>query len=161
MCPHPLTTKWQVTSVRSLKIHHVCVGFFGGFILSTNHGRRFASPLTHTCPYHPVIKRGLERETALPTTILVTTIVRRRPESCSSLLHNPANVWGCYISSLRYIYIYIYIYICMIGPFSKNRDITDKYVLELRNRKKYPKWRIWEFRQCTPRGGSEVYSNKT
>ena len=50
-----------------------------------------------------------------------------------------------------------------------NRDIRDKYVLELRNRfetlqekteKWYPKWRIWEFRQRTPRGGSEVYSNK-
>ena len=49
-----------------------------------------------------------------------------------------------------------------------NRDIRDKYVLELRNRfetlqdrKRYPKWRIWEFRWRTPRGGIEVYSNKT
>ena len=45
-----------------------------------------------------------------------------------------------------------------------NRDIRDKYVLELRNRfealhekteKRYPKWRIWEFRQRTRRGNSE------
>ena len=49
-----------------------------------------------------------------------------------------------------------------------NRDIRDKYVLELRNRfaalqktKAYPKWRIWKFRQLTPRGSSEIYSNKT
>ena len=52
-----------------------------------------------------------------------------------------------------------------------NRDIRDKYVLELRNRfetlqekedrKRYPKWWIWEFRWSTPRGGIEVYSNKT
>ena len=51
-----------------------------------------------------------------------------------------------------------------------NRDIRDKYVLELRNRfetlqekteERYPKWRIWEFCWCTPRGGIKVYSNKT
>ena len=46
-----------------------------------------------------------------------------------------------------------------------NRDIRDKYVLELRNRhetlKKYTKRRIWKFRQCTPRGSSEMHSNKT
>ena len=51
-----------------------------------------------------------------------------------------------------------------------NKDIRDKYVLELRNRfktlqekteKKYTKRRIWKFRQCTPRGSSEMHSNKT
>ena len=50
-----------------------------------------------------------------------------------------------------------------------NRDIKDKYVLELRNRfealqktgKRTPKWRIWEFRQRTPRSSSELYSSKT
>ena len=51
-----------------------------------------------------------------------------------------------------------------------NRDIRDKYVLESRNRfekitrkdgKKYTKRRIWKFRQCTPRGRSEIHSNKT
>ena len=47
MCLHPLTTTWQLTSFRSLKIHHM-LAFFGSFFLSTNHGQRFASPLTHT-----------------------------------------------------------------------------------------------------------------
>ena len=51
-----------------------------------------------------------------------------------------------------------------------NRDIRDKYVLELRNRyetiqerteKKYTKRRIWKFRQWAPRGSSEMHSNKT
>ena len=51
-----------------------------------------------------------------------------------------------------------------------NRDIKDKYVLELKNRyetlqerteKKYTKRQIWKFRQCAPRGSSEMYSNKT
>ena len=97
MCPHPLTTNWQLymhlhpvinerllASFRSLKIHHV-LAFFGGFFLSTNHGRRFASPLTHTwlienevlaCPHHFVmIERG-EGETASLSIILLTTIVR-------------------------------------------------------------------------------------
>ena len=50
-----------------------------------------------------------------------------------------------------------------------NRDIRDKYVLELRNKfetlqekteKKYTKRRIGKFRQCTPRGSSEMHSNK-
>ena len=51
-----------------------------------------------------------------------------------------------------------------------NRDIRHKYVLELRNRfetlqekteKKYTERRIWKFRQCTPRGSSEMHSNET
>ena len=50
-----------------------------------------------------------------------------------------------------------------------NKDIRDKYVLELRNRfetlqekteKKYTKRRIRKFRQCTPRGSSKIHSNK-
>ena len=52
----------------------------------------------------------------------------------------------------------------------KNRNIRDKYVLELRNRfetlqekteKKYTKRRIRKFRQCTPWGSSEMHFNKT
>ena len=50
-----------------------------------------------------------------------------------------------------------------------NKDVRDKYVLELRNRfetlqekteKKYTKRRIRKFRQCTPRGSSKIHSNK-
>ena len=51
-----------------------------------------------------------------------------------------------------------------------NRDIRDKYVLELSNRfetlqerteKRYPKWRICEFPQRASWGSRELYSNKT
>ena len=49
-----------------------------------------------------------------------------------------------------------------------NRDIRDKYVLELRNRfetlqekREKSTRRIWKFRQCTSRGSSEMHSNKT
>ena len=45
---HSVMNEWQLSSFRSFKIHHV-LALFGGFFLSTNHGRRFASlPLTHT-----------------------------------------------------------------------------------------------------------------
>ena len=51
-----------------------------------------------------------------------------------------------------------------------NRDIRDIYVLELRNRfetlqekteKSTPNGEYENFRQCAPRGSSEMYSNKT
>ena len=54
--------------------------------------------------------------------------------------------------------------------FLNNRDIRDKYVLELRNRyetlqerteKSTPNDEYENFRQCAPRGSSEVHSNKT
>ena len=60
--------KRQLTSVRSLKIHHV-LAFFAGFFLCTKHNPKFASPLTHTwliesedllCPYHLVIIERVE-----------------------------------------------------------------------------------------------------
>ena len=63
--------KRQLTSLCSLENHHV-LAFFGCFFLSTNHGRGFASPLTHTWliesevlpySYHLVmIERGEERD---------------------------------------------------------------------------------------------------
>ena len=49
-----------------------------------------------------------------------------------------------------------------------NKDIRDKYVLQLRkirnttrkDGKKYTKRQIRKFRQCTPRGSSKIHSNK-
>ena len=56
----------------------------------------------------------------------------------------------------------------MTGALLNNRDIRDKYALELRNRfetqqktEKGTPNDEWEFRQRTPRGSSELYSNKT
>ena len=74
MCLHPLTTKWRLTGLRSLKIHLV-LAFFGSFFLSTHYSRRFASPLTHTwliesevlpCPYHIVMIERVEERRPLP-----------------------------------------------------------------------------------------------
>ena len=83
---HPMMNERQLTYIHSLKNYF---DFFGIFSLGPNHGRRFASPLTHTwligsevisCLSHLVmIERG-EREMASPTStilyFLLTTIVR-------------------------------------------------------------------------------------
>ena len=81
---HPVMNERQLTYFHSLK-NSPRVDFFGGLFLGTNHGRRFASPLTHTWlleseallrPYHLVmIERVGERETASLSIILLTTIV--------------------------------------------------------------------------------------
>ena len=56
MCLHPLTTKWQLfmllhpvttTNLFSVVLKFTTC-FFGGLFFGTNHGRRFASPLTLT-----------------------------------------------------------------------------------------------------------------
>ena len=70
---HPVMNKWLLNSVCSLKIHHM-LAFFGCFLLSTKHSRRFASPLTHTgliesevlpCLYHLVITERVEERQPL------------------------------------------------------------------------------------------------
>ena len=109
---HPVMNKWQLTSLCSLKIHHG-LAFFGRFFLGTNHGRRFASPLTHTwqivsdfllCPYHVVIiDRGEERD-GLSFLYSVYYYSRWGSESRTPFYHNPANVLGCHISLSQYIY---------------------------------------------------------
>ena len=78
MCLHPLTTKWQLTSVCSLKIHHV-LAFFCRFFLSINHIWLIESEVLQ-CPYKLVLKRGLERDASL-SIILLTTIVGWTSES--------------------------------------------------------------------------------
>ena len=125
MCLHHLTTKWQLiirlhpvmnklqlTSLRSLKIHHG-LAFFGCFFHSTSHGRRFAFPLTHTwliesevlpCPYHLVIiERGEERDgfsfhySAYYYSRLILACHYSWPPAFFP--HKPENVLGCHISS--------------------------------------------------------------
>ena len=72
MCIHPLINKWQLINLRSLKIHKV-LALGGCFFLSTTHGRRFASPPTHTrliesevLPYHLIIIESVEQRRPPP-----------------------------------------------------------------------------------------------
>ena len=119
MCLHPLTTKWQLTSLRNLKIHHVLAFFFffffGGFFLGTNHGRRFAFPLTHRwliesevlpCPYHLVmIERVEERQPLLLPLFCNSCLLLSSADGqrvVAAFYHNPENVLGCHISSSQY-----------------------------------------------------------
>ena len=104
---HPVMNKWQLTCLRSLKIHHV-LALGGCFFHGTNHSRRFASPLTHTwliegevlpCSYHHVIiERSKERD-GLCFHYSSYNYSRWRSESRTPFSHNPANVLGCHISS--------------------------------------------------------------
>ena len=90
---------------------------FGCFFLSTNHGHRSASPLTHTwligsgvfpCLCQFVLIERVEEKNGPPTSIillstifcwfLLAIIVGRQPASRTSFPHNLANVWGCHIS---------------------------------------------------------------
>ena len=93
MCLHPLTTKWQLTSLRSLKIHVLAFFFFFFFLLQFlppyqswlqicfSADAHIANREVLPCPYHLVmIERGEERETASLSIILLTTIVSRRPK---------------------------------------------------------------------------------
>ena len=84
MCPHPLTTTWQLNHFYSFKIHHMLAFFFSCFFLSTNHSHRFASPLTHTwlieievfpcLSHHVMIERG-EGETDSPTSTILSFLL--------------------------------------------------------------------------------------
>ena len=118
MCLHPLTTKWQLImsspfdkkSFCSLKIPHM-LAFFGSFFLSTNHGRRFASPLSHTwliqnevfpCPYHLVMIERSEERDCLSFHYSAYYYSQLWPESHTSFPHNPVNVLGCHIFLSQY-----------------------------------------------------------
>ena len=137
LCLHLLMTKWQLimhlppmmnkrqlTSFRSLKIHHVLAFFWGGLFLGTHHGWRFASLLTHTwliesevlsCPYHLVIIERVEENQPLllplfwNSCLLLSSADGQRVTA--PFTHNLENVLGCHISLSQYIYIYMYIYI--------------------------------------------------
>ena len=111
---HPLMDERQLTSFRSFKIHHV-LALFGGFFLSTNYGRWFASPLlTHTwliendvlpCLSHLVmIQRVGERDSLFHCHYPVILAYYYRPLTVKCIKVS-------YFLVTIYIYIYIYIYI--------------------------------------------------
>ena len=81
---------------------------FGGLFLCTNHSRyqsRSADTYMANREWGSyVIMGGLKRDgLSFNCQFLVTTIVGWRPACRTSFPHNPANVWGCRISSSQKI----------------------------------------------------------